>query len=253
MSDWLVWRKWSVSRSVVSDSLRPQGLYSPWNSPGQNTGVGSFSLLQGIFPTQGLNLGLLHCRRTLYQLSHKGSPVWSKENSKKYRISKCRRCHYPQAKRAPKVEINLKVGIPTQDPDLWCGHGTLGGGRETGRLHWRDLRRIHPRGLLVLLAATHCRSWVLEDRIHSLQKLATGKTASREPDEWDKLKVGGKPLPFPATLCCPLMMVLSIRPTGKGEIFKGPSPFVQSRQQRLNLKLWGNKLIIGTPFNSSVR
>ena len=41
------------SHSVVSDSLRPDGLYSPWNSPGQNTGVGSFSLLQGIFPTQG--------------------------------------------------------------------------------------------------------------------------------------------------------------------------------------------------------
>ena len=48
--------------------------YSPWNSPGQNTGVGSLSLLQVIFPTQGLNTGLLHCRRILYQLSHKGSP-----------------------------------------------------------------------------------------------------------------------------------------------------------------------------------
>ena len=42
----------SQSRSVVSDSLRPHGLYSPWNSPGQNSGVGSLSLLQGIFPTQ---------------------------------------------------------------------------------------------------------------------------------------------------------------------------------------------------------
>ena len=48
--------------------------YSPWNSPGQNTGVGSLSLLQGIFPTQGSNPGLLHCRWILYQLSHKGSP-----------------------------------------------------------------------------------------------------------------------------------------------------------------------------------
>ena len=43
----------------------------PWNSPGQNTGVGSLSLLQGIFPTQGSNLGLLHCVQILYQLSHK--------------------------------------------------------------------------------------------------------------------------------------------------------------------------------------
>ena len=50
------------------------GLYSQWNSPGQNTGVGSLSLLQGIFPTQGSNPGLLHCRQIFYQLSHKGSP-----------------------------------------------------------------------------------------------------------------------------------------------------------------------------------
>ena len=48
--------------------------YSPWNPPGQNTGVGSLSVLQGIFPTQGSNPGLLHCSRILYQLSHKGSP-----------------------------------------------------------------------------------------------------------------------------------------------------------------------------------
>ena len=96
----------------MSDSLQPRGLYSPWNSPGQNTGVGSLSLLQGIFPTQGieprspalqadslpaepqgkpkntvvgslsllqrifltqvLNQGLLHCRWILYQLSYQG-------------------------------------------------------------------------------------------------------------------------------------------------------------------------------------
>jgi len=62
----------SESRSVVSDSLRPHGL-SPWNSTGQNTGVDSLSLLQGIFPTQESNPGL-HCRQILYQLSHKGTP-----------------------------------------------------------------------------------------------------------------------------------------------------------------------------------
>ena len=51
----------------------------PWNSPGQNTGVSSCSLLQGIFPTQGSTPGLLHCRQILCQLSHQGSPrilVW---------------------------------------------------------------------------------------------------------------------------------------------------------------------------------
>ena len=57
--------------SVLSDSLRPHGLYSPWNSPGQNTGMGSLALLRGIFPTQGSNPGLPHCRWVLYQLSHK--------------------------------------------------------------------------------------------------------------------------------------------------------------------------------------
>ena len=64
----------SESHSVVSDPLWPQGLYSPQNSPGQNTRVGSLSLLQGIFPTQGSNPGHPHCRQILYQLSHKGSP-----------------------------------------------------------------------------------------------------------------------------------------------------------------------------------
>ena len=44
------------------------------DSPGKNTGVGCQDLLQGIFPTQGSNPGLPHCRRILYQLSHQGSP-----------------------------------------------------------------------------------------------------------------------------------------------------------------------------------
>ena len=108
---WWKGKKRSESCSVVSDSLRPHRLYSPWNSPGQDTGVGSLSLLQGIFPIQGLkpwsptlqadslpaeplgkpkntkvgslsllqeifpiqglNPGLPHCRQILYQLSHK--------------------------------------------------------------------------------------------------------------------------------------------------------------------------------------
>ena len=66
--------KESESHSVMSNSLWPHGLYSPWNFPGQNTGVSSLCLLQGIFPTQGSNPGLPRCRWILYQLSHKGSP-----------------------------------------------------------------------------------------------------------------------------------------------------------------------------------
>ena len=64
--------EWSESCSVMSDSWWPHGLYSPWDSPGQNTEVGSLSLLQGIFPAQGSNQGLLHRRRILHQLSYQG-------------------------------------------------------------------------------------------------------------------------------------------------------------------------------------
>ena len=74
--------KWSASHSVMSHCLWPHGLFSPWNSPGQSTGVGSLSLLQGIFPTQGLNPGFLHCK----QMSHKGSPWLLKVHSKSKRV-----------------------------------------------------------------------------------------------------------------------------------------------------------------------
>ena len=57
----------------MSDSLQPHGLYSSWNSPGQNTGVGKLPLLQQIFLTQDSNQGLLHWREILYQLIYQGS------------------------------------------------------------------------------------------------------------------------------------------------------------------------------------
>ena len=79
------------SHSVVSDSLRPHGLYSPWNSLGQNAGVGSLSLLQGIFPTQGSNPGLPHCRWILYQLSLKAGTNHSTAASLNSQICKMRR------------------------------------------------------------------------------------------------------------------------------------------------------------------
>ena len=70
---------------VVSNSLWPHGRYSPWNFPGQNIRVGCHSLLQGIFPIQGSNWGLLHCRWILYQLSYQGIPnaTWSGQKTKK--------------------------------------------------------------------------------------------------------------------------------------------------------------------------
>ena len=94
-----IWERWSIissgllkvgeseSGSIVSDSLQPHRLYNPWNSLGQNTGLDSLSLLQGIFPTQGLNLGLPHCRWILYQLSyltviHKNLRIFSRSPRK---------------------------------------------------------------------------------------------------------------------------------------------------------------------------
>ena len=79
----LVTESESESCPVVSYTFWLHRLYSPWNCPGQNTGVGSLSHLQGTFPTQGSNSGFPHCRWILYQLSYHGSlvteaPIWLK-------------------------------------------------------------------------------------------------------------------------------------------------------------------------------
>ena len=77
--------EFSKFAGILSEALSQQHLlgfeiaqledtYSPWNSLDENTGVGSLSLLQGIFPTQGSNPGVPHYRWILYQLSHQGSP-----------------------------------------------------------------------------------------------------------------------------------------------------------------------------------
>ena len=76
----LVLNALKVSHSVVPNSLQHHVLYSPWNSPGQNTGLGSRSLLQGIFPTQGSNPGLPHCSRILYQLRKEAQCGWALPN-----------------------------------------------------------------------------------------------------------------------------------------------------------------------------
>ena len=83
-------RKGKESHSIVSNSLRPYGLYSPWNSPDQNTRVGSCFLVQGIFPTERSNPGLLHCMRILYQLSHQGSPKERIDTGNRNAILACR-------------------------------------------------------------------------------------------------------------------------------------------------------------------
>ena len=101
----IVFERWSEWKSLSRVWLfATNGLYSPWHSSGQNTRVGSCSLLQGIFPTQGLNPGLPHCRQILYQLSYQGSqnetlkvwPWWKVKTHKyifmqiyKYKMKMC--------------------------------------------------------------------------------------------------------------------------------------------------------------------
>ena len=77
-----LWKWKSLSRVWFFET---HGLYSPWNSPGQSTEMGSLSLLQQIFLTQQSNWSLLHCRWILYQLSYQGSLVqalvnWNQED-----------------------------------------------------------------------------------------------------------------------------------------------------------------------------
>ena len=65
-------------------SWQPTRLLYPWNFPGKNTGVGCHALLQGLFPIQGLNPGLSHCRWILYHLSHEGSANYQRNTNKNY-------------------------------------------------------------------------------------------------------------------------------------------------------------------------
>ena len=99
------WRHWSeVKRKLLS---RVWLFVSPWtihSSPGQNTGVGSLFLLQGIFLTQESNQGLLHCRQILYQLSYQGSP-----------LCKDKYCIIPLIYEIQNKHTNLE----TQRADLW--------------------------------------------------------------------------------------------------------------------------------------
>ena len=112
------------NHSVVSYSLWPHGLCSPWNSPGHNTGVCSLSLLQGIFPNQKLNLGLLHCRQILYQLSYeKSNNNFSVQFSRSV-MSDSLRPHEPQHARPPCPSPTPGVYWNSCPSSQWC-HTTI--------------------------------------------------------------------------------------------------------------------------------
>ena len=133
----------------MSDSLRTHGIYSPWNSPGQNTGVGSCSLLQGIFPTQGSNPGLLHCRRVLYQLSHKVSP----------RILEWVTCYFSSGSSWPKNRTGVSCtagGFFTN----WAVREALGKGKDVH--HWGLGQWLHYPHRLDICWAT---KWAVYEQV----------------------------------------------------------------------------------------
>ena len=112
------------NHSVVSYSLWPHGLCSPWNSPGHNTGVCSLSLLQGIFPNQESNLGLLHCRQILYQLSYeKSNNNFSVQFSRSV-MSDSLWPHEPQHARPPCLSRTPGVYWNSCPSSQWC-HTTI--------------------------------------------------------------------------------------------------------------------------------
>ena len=124
-----------VSRSVVSNSLRPRGLkparlLCPWDSPGKNTGVGCHALLQGIFPTQGSNLHLLHCRWTFYHLSAKLPSIGDTllPNSKLLRAPTQETAH------SSDLIFQFCTSISTPAPPKWRAHSPRlrGMRKETG-------------------------------------------------------------------------------------------------------------------------
>ena len=143
------------SCSVVSDSLRPHGLYSPWNSPGQNTGVSSLSLLQGIFSTQGSDPGLFLCRRILYHLSH--------------------RCENWIIKKAEHQRIDAF--------GLWCWRRLLRVPWTARRSNQSILKEISPEysleGLMLKLKLQYFGHWCKE------------LTHLKRPWCWERLKAGG--------------------------------------------------------------
>ena len=144
----------------MSNSLWPHALYSPWNSPGQNTGVGSLSLLQGIFKTQGSNPGLPQCRRILYSLSHKENSrileciayPFSRESSQPRNQTRfsciagrfftnwaIREAQHTLFKREPNNHLDFPGDL--DDKESTCSVGDLGSirglGRFLGRRKWQ--------------------------------------------------------------------------------------------------------------------
>ena len=163
----------------MSDSLWPHGLYSSWNSPGQNSGVGNVSLFQGIFQTQGSNPDIPNCRQSLYQLSHKGNP----------RILKW--VAYPNSSRY-------------SWPRNWTGVSCIAGGFFT---NWaiREKRIVKSRDITLLTKVhlvktmfcfvffrSHVCMWELDHKEGWTEKLMLWNCGVGE-DSWESLGLQGDP------------------------------------------------------------
>ena len=108
-----------MSNSSRPHGLQPARLLCPWNSPGKNTGVGSHFLLQGLFLTQGLNLGLLHCRQILYQLSHQGTCCHMPEMDQNGMRTLVLQCHWSDSMFSTVVQLPLPAGICWPQESCW--------------------------------------------------------------------------------------------------------------------------------------
>ena len=95
--------------------LQPARLLCPWNSAVKNIGMGCHSLLQGIFPTQGLNLDLLHCRQVLNHLSHQGFLILCPTNSVSTSLNSDL-CFTQFVRRVSSSRIPLSVSVQNLPP-----------------------------------------------------------------------------------------------------------------------------------------
>ena len=169
------------------NSLWPHGLYSPWNSPGQNTGLGSQSLIQWIFPKQKLNWGLLHCRRILYQLGYEGSLEKLGQHIKKQRHYLPTEVHLVKTMVYPVIMYGCESWTIKKAEhwridafELWCWRKLLRVPWTVRRSNQSILKEVSPEysseGLMLNTFATWCEEL----------------TSWKRPWCWERLKSGGK-------------------------------------------------------------
>ena len=153
----------SVSRSVVSDSATPWTIarqtpcLCPWNSLGKNTGVGSHFLLQGVFPTQQSNLGLLHYRQILY---HLGATREALFYSRKKNLNIMQRCRWVCVRGNHQFCLStLPLSRSFQNSQTWLSVCF----RNKSCLFWSQISK----GLKLILPTRQVQQMLCEDSVRS--------------------------------------------------------------------------------------